>query len=68
MTVNYKDWNLRNLGHLIVLGFVFTLVIAIMHIFVSPILTMILPTVFTTTLSVTDVLLFLILITLYIRK
>lgn len=68
MSINYKDWNLTNFGQLVVLGLVFTLVIAVMHIFVSPLLVMILPTVFTTALTVTDILLFLILITLYIRK
>lgn len=68
MTVNYKDWNLTNLGQLVILGIVFTLIIAAMHFFVSPLLVMVLPTVFTTGLSLTEVLLFLILITLYIRK
>ncbi len=68
MTVNYKDWNLTNLGHLILLGFVFTLIIAFIHVVVSPILVMVLPSIFTGTLSLTEVLLFLILMTLYIRK
>ena len=67
MTVKFKDWNL-DLGHAIVTLFFLSLIIAVMHIVVSPILVTILPMVFTSALSLTDVLLFLILTTLYIRK
>ncbi len=68
MTINYKDWNMKNLGHLLVLGFVFTVIIAVIHMFISPLLTLVLPTVFTTGLSLTDTLLFLLLITQMVKK
>ncbi len=68
MIVNYKDWNIKNFGNLLVLGLVFTVVIAIIHFFVSPLLVMILPTVFTAPLTLTEILLFLILITLMVTK
>jgi hypothetical protein len=68
MSINYKDWNMKNLGHLLVLGLVFTVIIAVIHMFVSPLLVLILPSVFTAPLSLTDTLLFLILITQMVKK
>jgi hypothetical protein len=68
MSINYKDWNMKNLGHLLVLGLVFTVIIAVIHMFVSPLLVLILPTVFTAPLTLTDTLLFLILITQMVKK
>lgn len=67
MTIKFKDWTL-DLGHAFVVLFALSILIAVMHIIVSPILVALLPMVFTTALTLTDVLLFLILITLYIRK
>lgn len=68
MTINYKEWNLRNLGHLIILGLIITVVIGVMHLVVSPLLMALLPMVFTTTLTLTDTLLFLVLITLLVHR
>jgi hypothetical protein len=68
MSINYKDWNMKNLGHLLVLGLVFTVIIAVIHMFVSPLLVLVLPTVFTAPLSLTDTLLFLLLITQMVKK
>lgn len=67
MTIKFKDWNL-DLGHAFITLFTVAILIAVMHIIVSPILVALLPMVFTSALSLTDVLLFLILVTLYIRK
>ncbi|NDF12186.1 MAG: hypothetical protein EB060_05170 [Proteobacteria bacterium] len=68
MTVNYKDWNMKNLGNYLVLGIVFFVLIAVIHMFVSPLLVLILPTVFAAPLTITETILFLILITLFVKK
>jgi uncharacterized membrane protein len=67
MTINYKDWNLKNLGNVFVLGLVFTLIIAVIHLFVSPLLVLVMPTVFVAPLTLTETLLFMLLITLILR-
>lgn len=66
--VNYKDWNLKHLGNLVVLGIILILLITMIHIFVSPLLVTLLPMVFTTTLTLTDTLLFLILLRLVVTR
>lgn len=68
MIVNYKDWNIRNLGSIFVLGIVIMLVIGVIHLFISPLLMIVLPTVFTAKLTLTETLLFLVLLTLLTRR
>ena len=65
--INYKEWNLKTLGNMVIFGIVLFLLIALMHIVVSPVLTMVLPMVFTTGLTITEILLFLILVRLYAK-
>jgi len=62
--INYKDWNMKHFGNLVVLSIVLILLIALVHTFVTPLLVGILPTVFTGTISLTDILLFFVLIRL----
>jgi hypothetical protein len=65
--VNFKTFNVKELGNLVTLGIVLILVISIFMTFVNPLLVTVLPTIFTHTLSVTDVLLLLILIRLHVK-
>lgn len=65
--VNFKEWNIKELGNLVVLGMVLIVVISIFMTFVSPLLVTVLPTIFTHALSITDVLLLLILIRLHVK-
>ena len=65
--VNFKDWNLKHLGNMIIVGFVLVILIAMIHMFVSPLLTVLFPAVFVTTLTLTDTLLFLILLRLVVK-
>lgn len=62
--INYKDWNMRHFGNMVILSVVLVLIIALVHTFVTPLLTTLLPTVFTTTISLTDILLFFVLVRL----
>lgn len=66
--INFKDWNVKTLGDLVVLGIILIVVVSIFMTFINPLLVALLPTIFTHTLSVTDVLLLLILIRLHTTK
>lgn len=68
MTVDYKTWNLKTLGNLFVLGLVMAVIIGMIHLVVSPLLMTILPTVFLAPLSLTETLLFLLLLVLMINR
>lgn len=63
--INYKDFNVKYIGGLIITGVVLLLIVALFVHVVGPILHMILPMVFGETLSVTEALLLLILISLH---
>jgi|GEM_PF-6496806 len=65
--VNFKTFNIKELGNLVTLGIVLILVISIFMTFVNPLLVTVLPTIFTHALSITDVLLLLILIRLHVK-
>ena len=65
--INFKEWNIKHLIDSVVLGVIIVVVIALVHLIVSPLLVMILPTVFTTGLTLTEVLLFLMLIRLHTK-
>ncbi len=65
--VNFKAWNVKELGNLATLTIVLLIVMSIFMTFVNPLLITVLPTIFTHTLSVTDVLLLLILIRLHVK-
>lgn len=67
MKLNYMNWNIRDIGHLVVVAIIFVVLIAVMHIFVSPLLTLVLPTVFVAPLTLTEILLFLLLIRLVVK-
>lgn len=62
--LDFKTWNLKHIGHLVTLGVILVIIIALMHLFVSPILTTVLPGVFVTSLTLTDTLLFMLLVVL----
>jgi len=62
--INYKDWNLKHIGNLFVLSVVFILVISLVQTVVGPLLMKLLPSVFATTITLTDILLFFIFIRL----
>lgn len=61
--IDLKDLNLKNLGDILITGFVVMLIVALFHAVLSPILSTLLPTIFTTTLTLTDTLLLLLLVT-----
>ncbi len=65
--INFKEWNIKELGNLVVLGMVLILVVSIFMTFINPLLVTVLPTIFTHALTITDVLLLLILIRLHIK-
>jgi len=65
--VNFKDWNVKELGNMVVLGIVLVVIIALFMTFINPLLVSVLPTIFTTALTITDVLLLLILIRLHVK-
>jgi hypothetical protein len=65
--VNFRTFNVKELGNLVTLGSVLILVISIFMTFINPLLVTVLPTIFTHTLSITDVLLLLILIKLHVK-
>lgn len=65
--VNFKTWNVKELGDMAILTIVLLVVITIFMTFVNPLLVTVLPTIFTHTLGVTDVLLLLILIRLHVK-
>lgn len=66
--VNFKEWNVKELGNLVILAIVLLIVTTMFMTFINPLLVTVLPTVFTHTLSVTDVLLLLILVRLHTTK
>lgn len=68
MKLDFKTWNVMELGRMIVLGIILIVVVAIFHVVVSPVLVAVLPSVFTAPLSVTDILLFMILIRTFVDK
>ncbi len=65
--VNFKDWHMTRLGNLILVGLMLVVLIILIHVFVSPLLVTLVPTVFTTPLTLTDTLLFFILIRLIVK-
>ncbi len=65
--ITFKDWNVKHLGDMLLLGVVLILIVTLMHMVVSPLLTTVLPTVFIAKLTLTDILLFLILVRLALR-
>jgi hypothetical protein len=65
--INFKEWNIKELGNYSVLGIVLILVISVFMTFVNPLLVTVLPTIFSHALSITDVLLLLILIRLHTK-
>lgn len=65
--VNFKNWDLEHLGNMILLGFALIMIVTVVHVFVSPLLVTLLPSVFTTGLTLTDTLLFLILMRLIVK-
>lgn len=66
--INLKDFNLKHLGDILVMGFVTMLIVALFHTVLSPILVSVLPTVFTTSLSLTDTILLVLLVTIIGKK
>jgi hypothetical protein len=62
--VDFKTFNLKHIGHLVTLGVILVIIIALITLFVSPILTTVLPGVFATSLTLTDTLLFMLLVVL----
>ncbi len=66
--INFKEWNLKHVGEIVLLGIVLIFVVTLITTFVSPLLMTILPTIFTTALSLTDTLLLLILVRLHMTK
>lgn len=65
--INFREWNIKELGNFVVLGIVLILVVSIFMTFVNPLLVTVLPTIFTHALTITDVLLLLILMRLYVK-
>lgn len=65
--INFKDWNVKELGNVVLLGIVLIVVITIFMTFFNPLLVTVLPTIFAHGLTVTEVLLLLILIRLHIK-
>lgn len=65
--LHLKDWNMKHLLDSVVLGIVLVLVITLVHLIVSPLLVTILPMVFKTGLSLTEILLLLVLIRLHTK-
>lgn len=60
--VDFKTWNVKKLGDLIITMIVLLFFVTIVHMVISPLLVTILPTVFTAKLTITDTILFLILV------
>lgn len=65
--INFKNWNMTHLGHVVMLSIVLLLIISMIHLFVGPLLVTLLPGVFTAAVTLTDILLFLILVRLVIK-
>ena len=65
--INFKEWNLKELGNIVVLGIVLVVIISVFMTFFNPLLVTVLPTIFTHALTITDVLLLLILIRLHVK-
>ena len=65
--INFKEWNIKELGNMVVLGIVLVVIISVFMTFVNPLLVTVLPTIFTHSLTITDVLLLLILIRLHVK-
>ena len=65
--INFKEWNLKELGNMVVLGIVLVVIISVFMTFFNPLLVTVLPTIFTHALTITDVLLLLILIRLHVK-
>ena len=65
--INFKTWSVKELGNVASLGVVLILIISVFMTFVNPLLVTVLPTIFTHTLTITDVLLLLILIRLHAK-
>lgn len=67
MKIDYTKINVKDIGHLLVVGILLFVVAVLVMKFVAPLLGVILPTVFGGTLTLTDTLLFLILLTMVVR-
>jgi len=68
MKIDYKSFNVKDLGSLFVIGILLLVVVALVTMFISPMLTTLIPSLFATPLGLTDTLLFLILITLVVKR
>ncbi len=68
MKLDYKNWSVKDLGHIVIVSIILVVLITIMMLFVSPVLTTVLPMVFTTKLTLTEVLLFFVLVRLVVNK
>lgn len=60
--IDLKDWNVKNLGNMIVMMIVLLFLVTIVHLVISPLFVSLLPTVFATKLTLSETLLFLILL------
>jgi hypothetical protein len=63
-----KNFSMKHLGDLLVVTLFTVFLIVLFHMIISPLLVTILPTVFTAKLTVTDTLLFVLLVTLISKK
>lgn len=68
MKLDYKNWSVKDLGHIVVVSIILVVLITVMTLFVSPLLTTVLPMVFTTKLTLTEILLFFVLVRLVVNK
>ncbi len=66
--VNFKEWTLRHFGDVMLLGVLTIVLVTIFHLIISPLLVTILPAVFTAKLTITDTLLFVLLMTILGKK
>ncbi len=66
--VNFKEWSLKHIGDVLLLALFTTIVVAMFHLVISPLLVTILPTIFITKLTITDTLLFVLLMVVLGKK
>jgi hypothetical protein len=64
--VDFK-FDVKTLGNLLGIGITLLIVIALLMVFISPLLTTLLPTIFVAKMTLTEVLLFLILVRLHVK-
>jgi hypothetical protein len=66
--INLKEWSLKHLTDMLLVTFVTALLVTIFHLVISPLLVTVLPTVFVAKLTLTDTLLFILLVVMLGRK